>query len=518
MTDDYPAHRRSSPETLTHTIARCMKTIELQPDNAAAYNDLGAALQDKGDPGAAQRCYRKAVELDPDNAAAWGNLATLLLEEGRADEAIDCFRQALRRAPDNAGAYNNLGLALLQGGMIDEAMTAYCKAIELKPGSPAGHLNKGGLLQECGRLEEAAGCFRKALACDPQSAMAYINLGNVLKDDRQTAEALQCYQKALDIEPDNAYAHWNLALALLLTGNFPEGWKEYEWRRKTGDIRKQRAFRQPQWKGEALQDRTILLHAEQGLGDTIQFIRYVPLVAAQGAQVVVECHKELVSLVGNVEGVQRAVARGERLPEFDMQCPLLTLPLVLGTTTETIPARVPYIAPDPSLLDNWGEKVRHDGSPLKVGLVWAGKMEHRHLRYRSCSLETLAPLGRLPGVSFYSLQKGEAAAQAKTPPEGMRLLDYTDDISDFSDTAALTAHLDLVLSIDTSVAHLAGAMGKEVWTLLPYELDWRWMIDREDSPWYPTMRLFRQPCHGDWQSVVDRVKVELESLRLRLSR
>jgi len=304
--------------------------------------------------------------------------------------------------------------------------------------------------------------------------------------------------------------HWNLALALLVQGHFPEGWEEYEWRWKTkGLLSPRQLLPQPLWDGRPLAGRAILLHAEQGLGDTIQFIRYLPLVAQRGGRVIVECQPELQRLVQAMTPDIPVLARGQPLPDFAFQCPLLSLPKALGTTLATIPATVPYLHADAQNVQMWRDRLAGHGSALKVGLIWAGNPHHKNDRNRSVKLASLAPLAQVPGVQFYSLQKGAAAAQAKTPPPGMDLIDRTDDLQDFADTAAMIANLDLVIAVDTSVVHLAGALAKPVWTLLPYCPDWRWLLKRQDSPWYPTMRLFRQPEIGDWDSVIQQLAAAL---------
>jgi hypothetical protein len=277
-----------------------------------------------------------------------------------------------------------------------------------------------------------------------------------------------------------------MALALLLAGNFRDGWREYEWRWETYLASSKRNFSQPLWDGYDIKGRTILLYDEAGFGDTIQFIRYAPLVAQYG--------------------IQQIVGRGEELPKFDVHCPLSSLPLIFDTRLESIPTKIPYIYVEPKLIQKWRNKVQHDEFKTKIGLVWAGRS------ISSCSLETFSTIAQIDNITFYSLQKGEAKKQAKNPPKGMSFIDLTEDINDFSDTAALIENLDLIITVDTAVAHLAGALGKSVWTLLPFVPDWRWMLNRDDSPWYPTMRLFRQPSLGDWESVIDKIKDELLKL------
>jgi hypothetical protein len=311
--------------------------------------------------------------------------------------------------------------------------------------------------------------------------------------------------------PDYADAHFNLAASLLLVGQFDEGWREYEWRWKQEKKKPHlRGFSQPLWDGGDIGDRILLLHAEQGLGDTLQFCRYVPAIAA-GRRVVLEVQRPLVPLLAGLPGLERIVAQGDPLPPFDLHCPLLSLPLVLGTTLETIPGQTPYLRADPQRTAAWRERVGQlDG--LKVGLVWAGNQAMSGDRRRSARLELFSELADLPGVSFVSLQKGPAASQS--PPSGLILHDWTDDLQDFGETAALIEALDLVIGVDTAVVHLAGALGRPVWLLNRFDRCWRWLLNRDDSPWYPTLRQFRQSQPGDWRGVLREVRAELQTCSL----
>ncbi|MHB8746494.1 MAG: tetratricopeptide repeat protein, partial [Gammaproteobacteria bacterium] len=373
--------------------------------------------------------------------------------------------------------------------------------------------NLGLALHGQDRYEEAIVQYQRAIAFKPDYAQAYYNLGNSCVSQGKPCEALLHFEHATALKGDFALAHWNLSLALLLSGDLIPGWKKYEWR---WDINKQdkRNFPCPLWDGEDISGRTILLHAEQGLGDAFQFIRYAPLVAERGARVVVECQSVLVQLLATVRGITRVVDNAERLSGLDMHAPLLSLPNIFHTTLSSIPAQIPYLTADHELVESWRDKIGTVERKLKVGLVWAGNPSHQNDHNRSCSLQAYAPLARVPGVAFFSLQKGPAAVQLNDAPQGLNLIDYTDELVSYSDTAALLANLDLIISVDTSVVHLAGAMGKVVWALLPFAPDWRWLLDREDSPWYPTMRLFRQPQSGDWASVMESVRAAmLEFLR-----
>jgi FKBP-type peptidyl-prolyl cis-trans isomerase 2 len=451
------------------------------------------------------------VEINPtqvDYAAADGfyKKGIELQDEGQIDEAISYYQKALGQNSKHTGAHYNLGVAFQEKGLVDQAILFYEIAIGLNQELTEAHHNLGVAFNEKGLFDEALICFERVLQLKPDHAGAYYNLGNTLVAKGQFNKAMLCYKKAIEINPGHADAHWSMGLINLRLGNFDEGWKGYEWRWKLKDVMQQRNFTQPLWDGYNINGRIILLHAEQGFGDTVQFIRYAPLVAQRGATVLVECQKELVSLLRNMEGIHTIIPYGEQLPDFDVHCPLLSLPLIFGTKLETIPAKIPYISADPTKVKKWREKIGPDGSAVKIGLVWAGNPKPKFGHSRSCSLNAFSPLAKSDNITFFSLQKGETAEQAKDPPEGMKLIDHTEEIHDFSDTAAIIENLDLVISVDTAVAHLAGSLGKHVWILLPIIPDWRWMLNREDSPWYPTMRLFRQPSQGDWESVIAHVK------------
>lgn len=364
--------------------------------------------------------------------------------------------------------------------------------------------------QEAGRSGEAEGLFRQVLALSPGHPVALTNLAAILSEDGRFTESLATNKKALDVAPPwVAELHWNIALILLLLGDYERGWAEYEWRWKCKDhhIGGPR-FVEPQWDGSPLQGKTILLHTEQGLGDAIQFVRFAPKVASAGGRVLLGCPSSLFRLMQGVTGVEQVV-RTQPLPHFDVQCPLMTLPLVFGTRVDSIPAQVPYLQVNPELARKWGDKLGPPNNRLRVGLTWAGGPGYKNDRKRSIALSALAPLIQVAGIAWFSLQKGPTAAEAQQIPPGTTWIDFTADLDDFADTAALMSQLDLIISVDTAVAHLAGALGKPVWVLIPSKPDWRWLLDREDSPWYPTMRLFRQKNPGDWTQVIERVALAL---------
>jgi hypothetical protein len=382
------------------------------------------------------------------------------------------------------------------------------RAVSLAPGVGDYHANLAMLLSTLGRFEEAIPEYRQALSINPQHPEPYNNLGNLLRETGRAAEAEASFRRSIELG-GSVSSLWNLSFMLLIRGEFKEGWPAYESRlRMSGFPVKQ--FSRPMWRGEDLAGRTILLHWEQGMGDTLQFIRYAPMVKARGGRVMMLCQRELHRLMAGQGhlGVERWIADGEELPAFDVHCPLVSLPGIFRTDFKAMPEEAAYLFADKGITQRWRDRLAGE-SGVKVGLVWGGNPMPIHNRKRSSTLTALAPLAEAHGVTFVSLQKGEPAAEAKSPPAGMRIVDYTSELKDFADTAALVSALDLVISIDTGVAHLAGAMGKPTWVLLPFVPDWRWFNGRNDSPWYPTMRLFRQTRLGDWTDPVRAAAGEL---------
>jgi Tfp pilus assembly protein PilF len=461
----------------------------------------------------AERIYRQVLARQPDHADALHLLGVLALQAGRAQTAVELFRRAIAICSTNAFYHSNLGSALTDLGQHEQAIAAYRQAVRLQPESAEVHYNLGVALQRRGQLDEAVAANRQAVRLKPDLAKAHGNLGVALKANGQLDEAIASYRQVIRLKPDDARAHNNLALALLTRGDFQQGWEEHEWRWKCKEFPSPpRNFAQGQWDGRPLENRTLLLHAEQGLGDAIQFIRYLPLVCRRGGRIIIECQAELQRLFQAIAGGCQIVARGQPLPAFDLHCPLLSLPRVFGANLANIPNIVPYLHADAGDAGRWRRRLGDDSPLVKVGLAWSGNPAHRHDHNRSMNLAKLAPLAQVSGVRFFSLQKGEAAAEAKTPPAGMELVDWTEELKDFADTAALIANLDVVVAVDTAVVHLAGAMGKPVWTLLPFVADWRWLRERPDSPWYPTMRLLRQKSLGDWGDVIQRIAQDLGTI------
>jgi len=482
----------------------------LRQDGGAEGMQRALAYHLNGRLDQAEAAYKAILKIEPEHADALQLLGALFYQKKNFPEAIAYLQKALTHKPGNADVYSNLGNAFLAEGRIDEAIQCFREIIVRKGDDAGTFYNLGNAFKEKKMFKEALAHYEKAIAINPYLAEAHYNYGNALQDAcRADAPAVPHYRHAIGLKADFAEAHWNLSLALLLTGSFAEGWKEYEWRREMREIFAKRDLGGQDWGGEDLAGKRILVYAEQGFGDTIQFIRYARQLAGRGAEVLVECQGELVRLLSGVAGVNKVYGRGEVLPSYDYRCPILSLPGLFGTELGTIPCKVPYIGGLEESLSYWRERLSGDGPGLKVGLSWAGRPTHKKDRYRTLKLLQYGPLGGMAGVTFYSLQKGESSGESQHPPEGMRLLDYTGELSDFSDTAGLIGNLDLVISVDTAVVHLAGALGKAVWTLLPYAPDWRWMLDREDSPWYPTMRLYRQETPGDWERVIGRVAAEL---------
>ncbi len=422
-------------------------------------------------------------------------------------DSLETYAQEISLNPGNIEAYLRLGNALHELERYDEAVAVYDKALAHVPGTGALYHNRGNSLLALNRWGDAIASYRGALRLMPDFAEAYVTIATALQALRKPYEAMASCHRALAIDPSCAEAHWNLALALLQVGEFEQGWREFEWRwRKRGFTTKARAFSRPMWDGSSLEGQTILVHAEQGFGDTFQFVRYLPLLAEMGARVVLECSGSLKSLLAGVPGVSAVVVSGEPLPDFDCHLPIMSLPDRCGTTLDSIPVSVPYVFPSPESLASWADKFETVDT-LRVGLVWAGRK--RPDPNRTCPFENFAPLADIPGVTFYSLQLKNEMSGSPGGRHVLELVDFTADIEGFADTAALIANLDLVISIDTGVAHLSGALGKETWVLLPFAADWRWMLDREDSPWYPAMSLFRQQAPGDWSAVLAAVKSAL---------
>jgi Flp pilus assembly protein TadD len=487
------------------------QAIHYRPDHPKAHHNLGIALAQQGKPEEAVVSLREALRLKPDYAEAFGNLANILKIMGKDEESAENYRKALDLKPDYADAYLNLGLALSQGREVEEAVVLLQQAVRLRPKSHLAHNDLGLALAELGRFAEAEESYQQALRLDPLYGEAHNNLGNLYKAQGRMGEAVASYGMALRMKPDAPSTHWNRSLAWLLMGDFARGWPEYEWRWKRPQT-PPRLFRQPLWDGSSFEGRTLFIYLEQGLGDIFQFVRFIEPAKARGGRVILECPQVMQPLFATCRGIDELLLEGGQSIDFDLQAPLMTLPLLLGTTLETIPAVVPYLTADRERVRAWAQELAGIDK-LKVGIVWQGNPKHVGDRHRSIPLKTFGTLARVDGVQLVSLQKGTGTEQLAAIAKSFPVIDLrSESWQDFMETAAIIANLDLVITVDTAVAHLAGALGKPVWVAVPYSPDWRWLLDREDSPWYPSMRLFRQPTHGDWRTVFDRMAQELQRL------
>jgi tetratricopeptide (TPR) repeat protein len=494
-------------------ITAYQQAIVYQPNYADAHSNLGTALQMAGRDEEAIASYRRAAALQGANGETWKKLGGLLFNGGKLEEALECYSKAVSLRTTDADSLNHLGLVLQRLGRTEEAISNHRRALELRPEFPDGLISLGNALRQSGQLDEGIECFRRSLAMRPKCPDTLTFLGAALQEQSRLTEAISMHRQAIEIRPDHVQAHLNLALVLLAQGNFQEGWPEYEWRRKdktSGES--ERDFASPQWHGEALAGRRILIHAEQGVGDVIQFVRYMPLVAGRGGRVVLECYRELSRLFRGMDGVEEIVIAGEPVPRVDMHCPILSLPLAFGTTLDSIPVGSPYLHADPALIEHWAKKMASVGSGKKVGIAWAGRPTHLNDHNRSIPEKLFNRLGGIPGIRYISLQKGPSAWPAAKGDRELDITDWTGELTDFADTAAIVANLDLVVTVDTSVAHLAGAMGKPAWVLIPHPADFRWLLAREDSPWYPSLRLFRQRRRGDWPAAIDEIAEQLRKL------
>jgi tetratricopeptide (TPR) repeat protein len=494
-------------------LAPLSMALRLQPNNGAVHCHYGNVLASLARFDEALASYDQAISLDERLADAHYNRGITLSALGRLEQAVESFRRTLSLDSQHAAAYNNLGNAFGDLNRHVEALECYEQATGIRNDFVIAWVNRAHALRCLGRESEACTAARTALSCEPDNAEAHCALGAALAGLGQVEDALRSYQEALRLKPSLADAEWNKALAQLSQGAFREGWVGYEARHKVRRLKlTQRYSSDPPWRGStSVHGKRILLHAEQGYGDSIQFCRYAPLLAERGAQVILGVPGGLRRVMTSLQGVATVVAQSP-VPAFDYHCPLPSLPLALRTELATIPAAIPYLNADPALRSSWATRLGASRA-VRVGLVWSGSPTHTNDRNRSIALAELLGLLRCE-VEWVSVQKEVRSGDAPVLGDVPQLQRLGEDLSDFADTAALLAELDLLISVDTSVAHLAGALGKPVWILLPYVADWRWLRNRDDSPWYPTARLFRQPRIGDWSSVIDRVATELATFVL----
>ncbi|MEX0271461.1 tetratricopeptide repeat protein [Leptolyngbyaceae cyanobacterium UHCC 1019] len=487
--------------------------LQQQPQNVNALSMMGVICCQQGNLEQGIVLYRQALAIRPEHREARENLNLALWKQGKRlmDEAIANFNLIINFAPTNVQAHNVLASIHLEQGQYEPAIALYQQSLAIDPSNIAALHGIGSALQLQGKSNFSVHFYQQALDLQPDHLDSLIGLSKVLLDQGNLAEALSVINRVLALSPNHAIARYNRALMLIQQGNFQEGFAEYEWRFKTGEF-PPCPFKQPVWDGKPLAGRTLLLHAEQGLGDTLQFIRYAAIATQSGGRVIFTCHRPLIRLLSTLPGIEELIPMGLPLPAFDVYAPLLSLPTILGTTLETVPQSVPYIDLPAA---NWQLPIAatssNKSSPaFKVGIVWAGGNLYKQNYRRSLSLKQFEPIVNVPNIAFYSLQKGIPQIEIAELGWESRLHDLNSHLTDMADTATAIAQLDLVITVDTSVAHLAGALGKPVWLLLSHVADWRWLSDRNDTPWYPTMRLFRQHQPGDWHTLMQKVAGELE--------
>lgn len=499
-------------------VASFDRALALRPDHGDALLNRGNALLALEQCEEALASYRAALALMPDHPELAINIGTVLQRLGRHEEALASFDVAAARLPDLSGAHNSRGNALIALARPRDALDAYDRAVALDPSYAEAQYNRANALMKLDRIDDALDGYDRALALRDDLADVWVNRGVCLQRMRRPAEAIADFRRAQALEPDNAQAHWNESLSRLTLGDYVTGWQKFEWRWSTPEMQGKRwKVDAPLWLGEtSLAGRTLLVHTEQGFGDTLQFCRYLALLP-DDAHIMLVVQQNMVRLLRSLPCPVTLLSQDDIVPPFDVYCPLMSLPLACGTTQATIPADVPYLFAEPDAAARWRDRLA-DLPGLRIGLCWAGdprpdQPEANAVdRRRSLPLRAFAPLASVRGVTFVSLQKGTPAAQATAPPPGLSLHDWTGALEDFADTAALIAGLDLVITADTSVAHLAGALGRPVWVLNRFDACWRWLMDRADSPWYPTARLFHQPRPGDWASVTSDVASALRDL------
>lgn len=498
-------------------LAAYRKAADLDRKDPLALYNLGNILRGMGRPSDAVRVYREALGREPHMAPLLNNLGLVLEETGRVEEALTAYRDAVTCDPQLAEAHTNLGVLLDRLGLFSEAEPVLRQALALRPRSARMLYNLGGMLHRQGRFHEARAAFKAAVQLQAHFPEALVNLASVLQATGERGEAVACLRAAVRQRPDFAEAHYNLALALLQSGAYAEGWQEYEWRLSLPDALHPSSLPSiPRWNGDSLRGRTLLLVTEQGYGDTIQCVRFIPALAAAGARVVLQTRPALIPLLRTLSGLARVVSTGEPAPEADAWCPLFSLPLHLGISELNLPADVPYLSPSVQDHRRWEQRVGRDQDRIHCGLAWSGNPRHNNDRFRSLGGDDLRALLGIPGVVMHSVQAEPVSWAGSVPDEMPPPIDHSAELHTFADAAALMLHMDLIVTVDTAAAHLAGALGRPVWVLLPSQADWRWLTDRDTSPWYPTARLFRQKFRGEWGSVTQVVRAEL--LRLAASR
>lgn len=495
----------------TEAAACFRQALEIEPHEAEGHFLLGNSFLNSASYADAEAPYRRCLELRPDHLAARVNLGFVLGELDRLDEARACYEQALRQQPDLAEAHHNLANLSREQRLYDQALAGYGESLRLRPDYAKALINRGIALVALGRLDEAVADLERGVTLEPGRADAHTSLGVALSLLQRFDEAHACHERALAIDPQFAEANWNRSLLWLLQGDYARGWPAYEWRWRCKRTLPPPAFDRPRWDGSPLAGKTILLYAEQGLGDTLQFVRYAALAKERGGRVVVQCQNALLSLLSRTPGLDGLVGWGADPPPYDVWAPLMSLPALADTT----PGLVPYVFPDRERVAHWRGRLASVRG-YRVGIAWQGSPRHPWDRHRSIPLERFEPLARVEGVRLISLQKNHGSEQLRALAGRFPVHDLGESFDEiagaFVDTSAVLANLDLVVCVDSAIAHLAGAMGVPCWLALPRTPDWRWLLGRSDSPWYPTLRLFRQTQTGDWGGVFGEMA---EALRRR---
>ena len=495
---------------LDDAIVQYSNILRIKPESPDALINLGNALQAQGKTEKAIFCYKEALRFRPDSLDALINIGLSHQEEGKLCEAIQYFTDALRMRPDCAEALNHLGVALQGQGAFDASIARLREALRLKPDYPEALNNLGNVLRGRGHIDEAVSCYMKALRIRPNFPDLRINFGNILKDYGRLNEAMNHYAEALRYNPNYADAHLHQSFILLLVGNFEAGWQKYEWRWKSKGVQWHN-HNFPLWDGGRLDGKSILIHCEQGYGDSIQFVRYAKLIKELGAQVILYCPASLSRLFESVTGVDCLVVHGADIPRCDCQVPMLSLPLLVKTTVATIPSQTPYLTADPSLVEKWHNRFGKIKN-FRVGIVWRGKPDHNNDANRSIAFEVFLKLFDAIGCLFIIMQNALTKDEISYCHGKNNVIDISEFLTDFAETAAAISCVDLVISVDTSVAHLAGALNIPVWTLLPFVPDWRWLLGRNDSVWYSSMKLFRQQKIGDWGAVIESLVKQIDAI------
>lgn len=477
------------------------QVLASEPENPDALHLRGLVEHQRGDDAKARPLIEKAVKLKPNEPTFLVNLGEVYRAIWRMDEAEQCQRRAIAIDPRIAEAHANLSVILRMKRQLEEAERSARQAVALNPQLAASHMNLGTVLTDRGEEEAAIRCFQTASRWGERPANVMSNIGDALRKLGRLEEGKQALQEAVRLNPGNAMSHWNLSLIYLLEGDLPRGFAENEWRLRTRYVAAPR-LNKPMWDGSDINGKSILIYAEQGFGDAIQFARYATLLADRGATVVLECQPQLVKLLSTVKGIQQVIPRGEQLPDCDLQAPILSLPHLFRTTLATIPSASSYVRIPEESKQKIEPLIDLQSPNLKIAIAWAGNSMHSNDKRRSINPAALAALGKVPGIDWYNLQMNAGDSLQQT---GLPLRDLTKSLDDFADSAALLNRMDLLISVDSAAAHLGGAMGLPTWLLLPMVPDWRWLLNSETTPWYPGLRLFRQQDRGNWPEVIERV-------------